>query len=350
MSAEARPEAESDGVLSPEAKTLYLLALRSEGRLTDAAVRAGTAGDGPLQELLDLGLLNPEVGPPGTFAIKDPRHLAESLSQGMQLQASELLLRSISLSTSLHTLGREYQTYIGQPEPGGSIEYVQGRGTINQQLATLLEECTQEMLTAQPGGGRGAEALKIALDRDMKFVQRGGTIRTIYQPSARYSAPTVEYVEEVTQEGCQVRTLDEAFAKLVVLDRQVAVVTVGDADNRDRAAFIRDEAVLDYIVGVFDGQWERAIPFTGGHEIPRQVVSSMRRQIIKMMLEGVGHRTIARRLGLSERTLARHIAELREEHGVETLFQLGWKLARQDEGPMPDEASALPLDQLDFYQ
>ncbi len=357
MSAEARPEADGDedGALSPEARALYLRALRSEGRLTDEDGRALGSGAqcGPLEELLDLGLLNREVGPPGTFAIKDPRQLAESLSNGMQRQATELLLRSIALSSSLHTLGQEYQTHINQPEPGGSIEYVQGRGTINQQLATLLEGCSEEMLTAQPGGGRGTEALKIAIDRDMKFVQRGGTIRTIYQPSARYSAPTIEYVEEVTQEGCQVRTLDEAFSKLVVLDRKIAVVTVGGQDNRDRAAFVRDEAVLSYIIGVFDSQWERAIPFTGGHEIPRQVVSSMRRQIVRMMLQGVGHRTIARRLGLSERTLARHIAELREEHGVETLFQLGWKLAEQLEGPTPLEAPALPNDPLgplDSYQ
>ncbi|GAA5004817.1 helix-turn-helix domain-containing protein [Kitasatospora paranensis] len=350
MSSERKSGGEGSA-LSPGARALYLHALRTGGRLadhtardlTDDAAEAAPGGDA-LQELLALGLLTPEVGPPGTFAIKDPRQLAESLSGDLQARAADLLLRSIALNTALHNLGPEYQAHTTGPEKGGAIEYVQGRGNINQLVATLLEGCTKEMLTAQPGGGRGVDALKIAIDRDMKFVQRGGTIRTIYQPSARYSNPTIEYVREVTQEGCQVRTLDEAFHKLIVLDREVAVVTVGGEENRDSAAFIRDEAVLSYIVGVFDSQWERAIPFTGVHEIPRAVVSSMRRQIIRLMLQGVGHRTIARRLGLSERTLARHIAELREEYEVETLFQLGWKLAQNAEGPMHLDASTLPLD------
>lgn len=61
--------------------------------------------------------------------------------------------------------------------------------------------------------------------------------------------------------------------------------------------------------------------------MPPEVLSRLRENILRMMLQGVGHRVIARNLGLSERTLARHIADLREEYAAETLFQLGWKLS-----------------------
>ncbi|MFF0292908.1 helix-turn-helix domain-containing protein [Kitasatospora sp. NPDC004615] len=333
MSTEQRSSAVTPA-LSPEARSLYVRAVQTGGRLTERDAGSLSPGQiaGPLQELLAIGLLQAEVGPSGTYAVKDPQQLAESLTLELQQEAGEILRRSVSIHHTLQDLNREYQSYISRPEAGGSIAYVQGRGNINQRLATLMANGAKEMLTAQPGGGRGEDALKIAIARDLKFVERGGTIRTIYQPSARYSNPTVSYVQAVTQEGCQVRTLDEAFAKLIVIDRQVAVVTVGDEENRDRAAFIRDDSVIDYIVGVFNSQWERAIPFTGDHGIPPLVVTRMRRQIVRMMLEGIAHRTIARRLGLSERTLARHIAEMREEYGVDTLFQLGWKLA-QTEGP-----------------
>jgi FixJ family two-component response regulator len=53
----------------------------------------------------------------------------------------------------------------------------------------------------------------------------------------------------------------------------------------------------------------------------------MRSNILRMMTQGVGHRVIARNLGISERTVARHIADFREEYGSETLFQLGWRMA-----------------------
>ncbi|WP_159073133.1 hypothetical protein [Kitasatospora fiedleri] len=331
MSTERRNPAAAPG-LSPEARALYTRAVQSGGKLTGRHALPADRDDPALHELLDVGLLQPEVGPAGTYAVKDPQQLAEALSLGFQLEATRILHRSMATTQALQELHQEYLAYIAHPESGGAIEYVQGRGNINENLAAIMASASNEMLTAQPGGGRGEDALKIAIARDMEFVERGGTIRTIYQPSARYSNPTISYVQAVTQEGCQVRTLDEAFAKLIVIDRKVAVITVGDEQNRDRAAFVRDDAVIDYIVGVFHSQWERAIPFTGGHEIPPQVVSSMRKQIIRMMLEGIAHRTIARRIGLSERTLARHIAEMREEYGVETLFQLGWKIA-QAEGP-----------------
>jgi hypothetical protein len=129
----------------------------------------------------------------------------------------------------------------------------------------------------------------------------------------------------MTSVGGQVRTLGEPFTRLIVVDRLIAVIPF-DGDT-ERAAVVQDEAVVAYLVNQFDGCWERAIPFLGGNDVPPEVVSRLRANIIRMMLQGVGHRVIARSLGLSERTLARHIAELREEHDAETLFQLGWKMA-----------------------
>ncbi|MFB7947728.1 helix-turn-helix domain-containing protein [Kitasatospora phosalacinea] len=316
--------------LSAEARSLYSQAVQDGGRLTGRRSPAADQEEPPLRELLDLGLLQPEIGLPGTYVVKDPQQLAETMTLGFQLEAAKILHRSIATSQLLLELHQEYQDHIVHPESGGTVEYLQGRWSINENLTAIMAGASHEMLTAQPGGGRGEDDIKIAIARDLEFVERGGTIRTIYQPSARYSNPTINYVHAVTQGGCQVRTLDEAFAKLIVIDRKVAVIATGDGDDRDRAAFVRDDAVISYIISVFNSQWERAIPFTGDHEIPPQVVSSMRRQIVRMMLEGIAHRTIARRLGLSERTLARHIAEMREEYGVETLFQLGWKIAQAE--------------------
>lgn len=318
--------------LSPEAHSLYMRILQAGGRLSAPGLLPDLHDGRLVRELQNLGLLVPDVESPGGMIAGDPRQLADSLSSELQTRAVELLARSMTISASLQSLGRAYYSYAGHASGGGAIEYIETGAAINRQLALLLEDCEKEMLTAQPGGGRRAEAIKVAIERDMRFVQRGGTMRTIYQPSARYSAPTVEYVSSVTQEGCQVRTLDEPFTRVIVMDRKVAVIPVSDEDREARAAFIRDEAVISYIVQLFDSMWDRSIPFTGAREIPPQVVSSMRQQIIRMMLQGIGHRTIARRLGLSERTLARHIAEMREEYGVDTLFQLGWKLAQLEAG------------------
>ena len=52
----------------------------------------------------------------------------------------------------------------------------------------------------------------------------GVTMRTLYQHSARRQVATNKYVAAVTAEGAQVRTLDEFFNRLIVVDRRIAIV------------------------------------------------------------------------------------------------------------------------------
>ncbi|MEV7776664.1 hypothetical protein [Kitasatospora sp. NPDC088351] len=312
-------------ILSDAARALYLAAVRSEGRLTASKQEAAKS---EVQELLDLGLLVPDLDDPESLVVADPNRLSTTLSATWQRRALQLLSRSTNLVSELQDLGDVYNEHGKQVETGGRIEYISGKVSINQRLGALVERCSKELLTAQPGGGRRPETVRTAMNRDLGVLQRGGTIRTIYQPSARYSSPTLEYVETMTHEGSQVRTLDEPFNVMIVIDRKVAIIPA--SDDMTVAAFVRDDAVVSYLVHTFEALWERAIPFPGSREVPPQVLSSLRRQIVRLMVQGIGHRVIARNLGLSERTLARHIAEMREDHGVDTLFQLGWKLAQKE--------------------
>jgi DNA-binding NarL/FixJ family response regulator len=134
--------------------------------------------------------------------------------------------------------------------------------------------------------------------------------------------------------------LDEPYTRLIVIDRRVAVIPV--ADDLSLAAFIHDQAIINYLVEeVFERNWSRALDFDGDRAVPQHVVSRLRQTIIDLLLKGTNHRVIARRLGISERTLARHIAEMREEYNVDSLFQLGYVLARasQVEPPEPPPSS-----------
>lgn len=331
-SEEHDPGARRAGGLSSEAEKLYLEALQSNGRLNRSAY-LGTP-ESPesraLDELQAMGLLIPDLAAPDVLVAVDPRQLATTLSATWQRAALDLLSRSVALPNELRRLSEAYDAGARNSRPGGAIEYVQGPVEINQRLVALVRESSREVLTAQPGGGRGQLELKAARKNDEEVLSRGVSRRTIYQPSARYSAPTREYVDSVTKEGVEVRTLDEPFLRLIVFDQRVAVIPVASGSPNDAAAFIEDEAVVGYLVNVFESLWERAIPFLGRAEVPPEVVSGLRQQILRFMVQGIGHRVIARRLGLSERTLARHIAEMREEYGAETLFQLGWKVAQNN--------------------
>ncbi|MFJ5230345.1 hypothetical protein ACIQBJ_10650 [Kitasatospora sp. NPDC088391] len=337
ISRDSVPVHSADELLSVAAHEVYLSIVRSGGRANTAEHQAA---EKQIQELLDFGLLIHDTDDPSGVVAVDPRALSISLNSAWQREAAHLLQRSAALTAGLRDLGDAFSELNGGGEAGGKIEYVHGFTAIDQRLGMLVENCSHELLTAQPGGGRSAETLRAVIDRDLGVLQRGGITRSIYQPSARYSSPTLDYVETMTAAGSQIRTLGEPFSILIIADRKTAVIP--GSEDMKQAAFIKDQAVVSYLLQVFESLWERAIPFHASREVPPQVLSSLRRQIIRSMAQGVGHRVIARNLGLSERTLARHIAEMREDYGVDTLFQLGWKLAQEPEQVIADELPTEP--------
>ncbi|WP_457033065.1 helix-turn-helix domain-containing protein [Kitasatospora sp. P5_F3] len=333
MSETAEPSLTSDSpsVLSNGARALYLTALNHGGRLVRPA--DGSENLEHLDELLRLGLLVPDTDDSSVLIAIDPKQLSTALSTSWQRRALDLLSRAIALPGDLQDLAEAFHT----PEPtGGTIQYIRGKVLINQQLERLVAGCGSEILTAQPGGPRPPEALAGVIERDLEALRRGVTLRLIYHPSTRYHTPTREFVAAITEHGARVRTLDESYTRLIIIDRRTAVIPV--AGDLNMAAFVHDQAMVDYLIEeVFERNWTRGLDFEGSRAVPQQVISRLRQAIIDLLLKGTNHRVIARKLGISERTLARHIAEMREDYRVESLFQLGYVLARTE--PSPAEES-----------
>jgi hypothetical protein len=204
------------------------------------------------------------------------------------------------------------------------------------------------MLTAQPLGRRPASTLAVAEERDVKLLNRGARMRTLYQHSARHSPATREYVADITAHGAEVRTLDEFFRRLIVCDRQVAVVPA--SDNHEVAIAIYDKSLIAYLVDIFERAWERAQPFNvSGTQAERHIAEDVRAMTIRLLVEGHSDPASAKRLGVSTRTYAGYIAALKDEYDVQTRFQLGYAMGRdtsQRSAPSTDSPGA-DLDELD---
>ncbi|CAN3981963.1 TrmB family transcriptional regulator [Kitasatospora purpeofusca] len=318
------------GVLSDNARKLYLDILHTHGRLMPENREAADAEY--LQELLDIGLVVPDTDDPNVLVAVDPQQLSSGLIASWQRRALDLLSRAEALPIDLKDLTEAFHT---PKQTGGSIEYVRGKVLINQRLGQLTTSCTEEFLAAQPGGPRPPEALASSRDRDLALLQRGASFRTIYHPSTRYHPATRDYVLAITDGGGEVRTLDEPYTRLIVVDRRTAIIPV--ADDLNVAAFIHDRAIISYLVSdIFERNWNRALEFDGARAVPQEVISRLRQTIIDLLLKGTSHRVIARSLGISERTLARHIADMREDYKVDSLFQLGYVLARTPQHGHPE--------------
>lgn len=275
--------------------------------------------------LVDLGLLALDPSTESYLPV-DPATVQSRVVAPMGQRAAELLAESTNWATTFAELGLAYRRTT--PSAQAVVE-LRGLPNINRYLVAAVGDAESELLTAQPDGARPTEILKQAIERDQRALARGVRMRTLYQHSARRSAATREYVDEVTQHGAEVRTLDEFFNRLIVVDRRIAIVP--GIDGADVAKVIHDASLVAYLVDIFERFWERGQVFSDRESsTERDIAEDVHRMTVRMLVEGHSDNASAKRVGVSTRTYAGYVASLKNEYGVDTRFQLGYAIGQQE--------------------
>jgi hypothetical protein len=249
----------------------------------------------------------------------------------MGRQVVELLDESAAWA---ETFGSLAQAFRRTPLHDSPLTEIRGLPAINRFLESVVDDAEQEILTAQPAGARRAVVLEQAVDRDLRALERGVVMRTLYQHTARRSKATREHVDRILERGAQVRTLDEFFNRLIVVDRRLAVIPGGAPDV---AVAIYDHNLVSYLADVFDRSWERGRAYTErGGSSESDIATEVRQLTVRMLTEGHSDPASAKRVGVSTRTYASYVAALKEEYGVETRFQLGYAMGSRDSESAPE--------------
>lgn len=288
------------------------------------------ADDGPDRAAFDLlvriGLLHRD-GDTDTWLPEDPARVQSRVVTPLSQEATSLLEESTQWAQAFGALGQSWRrSPLGQGGGQGPGPFLHLRDqAIGPYLATLISEAETELLTAQPQSGRDAQSVATAVLRDTAALERGLSMRTLYQHSARRSTFTQTYVDEVTSRGAEVRTLDEFFKRMILVDRRVAVIPASD-DNRSAVA-VSEPSVVDFLVDIFERTWERARPFTSRDAtVLKSIAAEQRAMTIRMLIEGHSDPVSAKRLGVSPRTYAGYVADLKVEYEAATRFQLGYTM------------------------
>jgi hypothetical protein len=312
---------------------------------TDPEFAEGTPKRSVLDLLTRIGLLEFDPQARG-FRPVDPSAASDHLVIPLAQRGSELLAESARWNATFSRLRQIYRSSSLQAQR--TTTEVQGIDAINLFIDTQLNECESDLLTAQPYGKRRAATLASAEQRDLQALERGVSMRTLYQHSARHSQATREYVAEISALGAEVRTSDEFFKRLLIFDRRTALIPA--TENHRVAVAIHDKSVVAYLVDIFERAWDRALPFTVEElAVARTVAAQVRAMTLRMLVEGHSDAASAKRLGVSARTYASYIAALKEEYGVQTRFQLGWMMSQTQQGeldtpPEPPEAPENPME------
>ncbi|MFC5954529.1 LuxR C-terminal-related transcriptional regulator [Streptomyces pratens] len=276
--------------------------------------------------------MEPTKGLPGV----ETGHIAATVRG--QLEGPEVALRLIS--EQLDVLSR---LFVGHPVGADGVKdsvlpeeslvtYLYGLDAIGAAIDEALSVARTEILTAQPDGPRPGPVLDEALESVRANIEAGISMRTLYQHTTRFDEATKKYVRVVADYGVQVRTLAEFFDRLIIVDESVAFISANA--TRTVGLAVREPAIVRFLKDTFERSWDRAesFPFIPLHaaKAADDVIPSLREAVRRLLIRGYSDKKIARRLGISERSLQGHISAIKEELGVQTRLQLGYLLGRNE--------------------
>ncbi|MFB7455176.1 helix-turn-helix domain-containing protein [Streptomyces sp. NPDC056188] len=256
-----------------------------------------------------------------------------------------LLSRQQELQAARSVMAKLTEEYRHQTRRRGSaeaVETVTGARAMARTFDQLQRGAQAEILAlckppnvAVPSRGN---------DTQLDVLAAGVTYRAVYERSALEVPPEVYRIREFVECGEQARVAAEVPVKMVVADRQLAMLVTpfvrasdagGPAGDPPSAVLVRPGALLDALIAFFESLWAGASPLVltedglvGERESDR-TPSPEDLLLLSLLLTGLTDTAIAGQIGTSLRTVQRRIRDLIEFAGVRTRMQLAWEASRR---------------------
>ncbi|WP_432151787.1 LuxR C-terminal-related transcriptional regulator [Streptomyces sp. bgisy029] len=264
---------------------------------------------------------------PDYFVPVSPEAAAAQLVTPVEAVIRQQQITIDRVRSDLMTLQPLYHEYRRRRRSGDAVDILDDTCTVLSVLTDIAQNCKREVLTIQPGGGRPAAVLDEAFPRDIAMLERGVSMKILYEDTARFNAPTQRYARQMERAGALVRTTRELPSRLLIFDRETAVIPL--EHSATGAVLSRQPSVVNLLLRFFEQLWSTATGFgealDGGAPLDQ-----VKYTIAQLLAAGHKDEFIARRLGISVRTCRRHIAEIMQQLNAESRFQAGYILSRMD--------------------
>ena len=286
-------------------------------RVSERTVRSA------LDELVDRSLLHrasadstvlqavsPDVGLVALLAESEARMLL----QQRQIEAARAAVAAIAAE---HRTGSE---------TSGVIRH-DGVESVRRRIAELADSVTREVVSLNPNHAQGVDAKEASRPVNEAVLHRGVGIRTVYQHSMRNHGQIVTYARWLTELGAQVRIAATVPMLLIVYDGETALVPIDPAHTRRGALELRTPGVVAAMQALFEQTWLAATPLGEPANVDGTGLDPVERQMLQLLGDGFTDEVVARRVGLSLRTLRRMMSEIMERLGARSRFQAGKEAA-----------------------
>jgi DNA-binding CsgD family transcriptional regulator len=168
-------------------------------------------------------------------------------------------------------------------------------------------------------------------ETDLRALSLGIRWKTLVTPGATRRPGAARHLSALQRAGAQVAVVASLPLRIGVYDRRITVMALGDASGaEDGYVIVHSPTIAVSFARIFAHQWAAARPYPGapGAQHVADTLSPQERDILALLANGAKDKTIANRLGCSERTLRRLMTRLMDKLGAESRFTAGVQAAR----------------------
>ena len=268
-----------------------------------------------LTGLQDRGLVAPSADRPPRLFPAPPEAALEILVLERQEELEAVRVHAAELAelvrSSLH-----------RTRPGELVEVITGLSAVAERFAQIQRAAKHELLIFDKPPYAWSGGLN---NPELELLARGVECRTVYDRSSLEIPGRPDAVARYVERGEKARVFDGIPVKLAIVDRRIGLIPLNVAEpGREGAIQVHASALLDALSMFFEVIWERAAPVqAAGEGLDESEHARDASRIVEMLALGLKDRTVARQLGISERTLDRRVSELMDALGARTRFQAG---------------------------
>ncbi|MFE7395023.1 helix-turn-helix domain-containing protein [Streptomyces sp. NPDC057582] len=236
--------------------------------------------------------------------------------------------------TAFSMLTEQYRSTAAHPA-GSVVEVVVGVQQVAHRFHQLQRGAQQELLVFLVG----APIAVPREDADMSessALDRGVDFRVVAAKDYLDGPGMAKDARAGITAGIELRLVDSLPLKMIVSDRERAMVPLDTADSggEPSAIVVHRSGLLTALVHLFEKEWAEARPLyttaTGVRAEPAgdQQPTEGELEVLALLLAGISDRRAASQLGLSIRTVERRTRRLMDLAGADSRLQLGWHAAR----------------------
>lgn len=202
------------------------------------------------------------------------------------------------------------------------VEVVQGQDQVNRYYLHLVRGARSglDVLTKPPY--LSGDGFRQVLSAEDAGIRRGVRSRSVYDGDALDEENTLTIARQSIEIGEEARAISGLPFKMAIVDGRVGFLPLDIRSPARGALLVRASALLDALIALFEGIWARAVPMradqpAGGSD----VLAPRATDVLQLMAAGLKDEAIARSLGLSRRTVQKHVSDIMAALGARNRFQ-----------------------------